>query len=92
MTNEQYAHDMHELRREASAEINRLIRFLDDIGGDPDLEPDDDNEDGGDNEPSLGWTATFNQASRQRLGSGDDLELDTADLELEPDLEQEHNN
>ncbi len=69
MTNEQYARDMLQLRREAAAEINRLINFLDDLGGDPDLEPN------GDNEPSLGWT------TRGNVGGCDDLELDTADDE-----------
>ena len=37
------------LRHEAAREIERLIDFLDALGGDPDL------EDGADAEPTLGW-------------------------------------
>lgn len=55
-----------------------------------DWEPDDsgygdidalilDSETGG--EPSLGWTNAMNQSSRDRLGRGNDLELDEADDE-----------
>jgi len=53
----------------------------------------------GEAEPSLGWTGIINQASRNRLGDGEDYEQDDADHEdsdpgeesdegeLEPDLE-----
>ena len=75
------------LRREAAAEIERLIVFLDALGGDPDLEPTmgyvapghvDEAEIEEDPEPSLGWTTTFNQASRNRLAKGKTLSSTTA--------------
>lgn len=37
-------------------EIERLMAQLDALDGDPDLEDGDDDEDGADGEPSLGWT------------------------------------
>ena len=40
------------LRHEAAREIERLIAFLDALGGDPDLEPTGDED-----EPTLGWPA-----------------------------------
>jgi hypothetical protein len=46
------------LRKEAAAEIERLILFLDALGGDPDLEP------GGDDEPALGWTGAEGGSGR----------------------------
>ena len=85
------------LRKEAAREIERLIDFLDALGGDPDLEDGADAEPtlgwpigngrllGGDMdgeaEPSLGWTGTINQASRNRLGDGVDFEKDDSDRE-----------
>lgn len=47
--NSAYFGQLARLRREAQAEIDRLLDFLDRLDGDPDL------EDGGDDEPSLGW-------------------------------------
>jgi len=44
------------LRREVAAEIERLIAFLDALGGDPDLELTGDDEPDQSEEPSLGWT------------------------------------
>src|SRR5450631_3202138 len=63
--------------------IELLIAALDELGGDPNLEDNADDEPGTDEEPSLGWTTTFNQASRNRMGdhSCDDLEQDDADKE-----------
>jgi hypothetical protein len=52
------------LREEAAAEIDRLLAFLDATEGDI------DKEDGGDDEPSLGWTRSGAE------GSDDDCELD----------------
>jgi hypothetical protein len=62
--------------------IELLIAALDEIGGDPDLEDERDAEEEP-TEPSLGWTSTFNQASKHRMGdhSCDDLEQDDADKE-----------
>jgi hypothetical protein len=68
------------LRREAQAEVDRLIAFLDATDGDADLEPDNDAEPEGDEEPSLGWTTVPNQAARSFHGP----------LSAEPDLEDEH--
>lgn len=93
------------LRYEAAREIERLIDFLDRLGGDPDLEDGADAEptlgwpasgkafgsEDGELEPSLGWTGTINQASRNRLGAIDpyllDCEKDDADKEDNGDLE-----
>ena len=88
------------LRYEAAREIERLIDFLDALGGDPDLEDGADAEptlgwppgrpicvgsvEDGELEPSLGWTGNINQASRNRLGDGEDFEKD--DSEREPSL------
>jgi hypothetical protein len=55
------------IREEATKTADFLIGILDDNTADPDLEPDDDNEDGGDNEPSLGWAdSRFQQRPRRR--------------------------
>jgi hypothetical protein len=83
------------LRYEAAKEIERLITFLDALGGDPDLEDGGDAEptlgwpasgrafgtEDGELEPSLGWTGIINQSSRNRLGYGEDYEQDDADKE-----------
>jgi len=47
--------ELARLRREARAEINRLIAFLDDTDTDADFEPDSDDEIPADDEHSLGW-------------------------------------
>ena len=88
------------LQREAAKEIERLIAFLDALGGDPDLEPSlgyspyahtaamiDLEGDEVDEEPSLGWTGTINQTSSNRIGSMTDAERDDADKEATGDLE-----
>ncbi len=86
------------LRKEASAEIHRLIAFLD--ASDPyvttELEDDDDREEVGDNEPSLGsFDRLTDQEKSWRQGGlwevpEIDAELDTSDDEpslgsLDPD-------
>jgi hypothetical protein len=68
---------LRRLRREAAAEVERLIALLDALEGDPDL------EEPGDLEPSLGWTATG------YLGGDSDREdpsedEDNHDSELDP--------
>jgi len=57
--------------------IDRLIVALDDIDGDPDLEP------GGDDEPSLGAPVPYAVVSQDAWsqGSGDDREADDSDRE-----------
>ena len=76
------------LRREAAAEIERLIAFLDALGGDPDLEDGNDAEENV-NEPSLGWTTTINQAAAtdRRFGSQWDYDVDLEHDGREPDDE-----
>lgn len=64
---------LRKLRREASAEIDRLIAFLDETGGDPDLEPDADDEENGDLE----------------LCAGDEPELDLDTFEGSNDEDKE---
>jgi hypothetical protein len=81
--------NLAKLRKEASAEINRLIAFLD--ASDPyvmtELEDEDDREDIGDSEPSLGSfdrMMSQEKSYRQILGEfmpGLDAELDTSDHE-----------
>jgi hypothetical protein len=77
------------LRREAAAEIERLIVFLDALGGDPDLEDGNDAE-AEPEEPSLGWTTTFDQTSRNRLGGCDDTEDEHDGREPDVDDEDGH--
>jgi hypothetical protein len=85
---------LRRMRGEARGEIDRLIAFLD--ASDPyamsELEDDDDREEVGDSEPSLGsFDRMTNQEKSWRAGSCDvDAELDTADDEpalgsLDPD-------
>ena len=78
---------LRRLRKEAAAEIDRLIAFLDDTGGDPDLEPDDDEPDN-DAEPSLGSVHTVNQL-RWSSGAGDDREVEHDGREPDADREIE---
>lgn len=47
--------ELARLRREARAEIDRLIAFLDDTDTDADFEPDNDDEISSDDEFTLGW-------------------------------------
>ena len=88
------------LRREAAKEIERLIAFLDALGGDFDLEPSlgytpytddaatvDIEGDDVDAEPSLGWTGAINQTSSNRIGGIQDAERDDCDKEDGGDLE-----
>ncbi|GGE24979.1 hypothetical protein GCM10011390_50490 [Aureimonas endophytica] len=50
------------MRRALADEIERLLRIIDALDGDPDLEPDADGE------PSLGWSHTM------AIGTADDME------------------
>lgn len=64
------------LRREAQAEIDRLLDFLDRLDGDPDL------EDGGDDEPSLGWLERQRGfVAHAESATAPDLEVGEGDLE-----------
>jgi hypothetical protein len=82
-------HTLARLRKEASAEIHRLLAFLD--ASDPyvatEIEDDGDDEDGGDAEPSLGsFDRMTNQEKSYRetfyaVYSGPDAEQDDADAE-----------
>jgi hypothetical protein len=76
---------LQRMRREARNEISRLIQFLDqsDEYVMSELEDDDDREEGGDSEPSLGsFDGMTNQEKSYRGGSSEsDVELDTADDE-----------
>lgn len=73
-----------ELRPMIEKLTEELIAFLDDTAGDPDLEPDNDAEEGGDEEPTLGSVPCINQQrwaqgySNSWFG-GDELELDPAE-------------
>ncbi len=66
-------------RHELADIIDRALAALDALDGDPDLEPDDDGEDGGDLEPSLGASEVnaqfWSQIGWARGGDGD-LECD----------------
>lgn len=83
-------HDLARLRKEARAEIDRLIQFLDqsDTYVVTELEEDDEREDGGDAEPSLGSfdrmtneENSYRQVSTWCLPGGNDLEQDDCDRE-----------
>ena len=78
------------LRREAAAEIERPIAFLDALGGDPDLEDGNDAEEDI-HEPSLGWTTTINQAAAtdRRFGSQWDYDVEQEHDGREPDVDDE---
>ena len=75
------------MRKQIEATIEHLLSVLDHFDGDENLEEDDPAEEGGDDEPSLGWTDM--QARFERYGAGDlhhywlgyDRELDAADDE-----------
>jgi hypothetical protein len=75
------------LRLEIEATIERLIALLDLYDGDETLEVDDPDEDGGDDEPSLGWTDmqsrinTYGDADRHHYFLGYNRELDDCDDE-----------
>ncbi|WP_416356328.1 hypothetical protein ACLNGM_20195 [Aureimonas phyllosphaerae] len=62
--------DRRALRREIERQIETLLAVLDDMDGDTDT------EDGGDAEPSLGWSTTM------AIGSADDREDDGRDTHL----------
>ncbi|WP_409188786.1 hypothetical protein [Bradyrhizobium sp. RDM4] len=74
---------LRRLRKKASAEIDRLIAFLD--ASDPyvmtELEDDDHREDCGDSEPSLGSLDRAANQTRWGAGCTDDSEHDRADDE-----------
>ena len=82
-----YLETLRKLRKEAAAEIDRLISFLDETSGDPDLEPDHDAEPDAD-EPSLGSINAINQL-RWSAGSADDLEREHDGREPDADRELE---
>jgi hypothetical protein len=86
VTPEQAFRAIGALRREARAEIERLIRFLDDTDGHMELEPDDEGDDS-DTEPALGsFDRMTDQSKAWRQSAGElcfsiDAEQDDADNE-----------
>ena len=63
------------IRKEASAEVERLIALLDRIGPDPDLEENGDNDaDVSEHEPSLGSVDNFLNQTKWAAGGGNDTE------------------
>ena len=65
------------LRKEARDEIDRLIQFLDDTDRHMELEPDDEAEDDGLAEPSLGSLGDHHpNQERWAVGNSRDLEID----------------
>lgn len=73
------------LRREIEATVERLISILDLFDGDENLEESDTDEDGGDEEPSLGWSDM--QARYDAYGAGD---LHNIALGYDREEENEH--
>src|SRR6266481_235386 len=69
---------LRRLRKEAAAEIERLLDFMDASDLDPDL------EETADNEPSLGWPITGHCGGTEDLEGGN--EDDEPDAEGEPSL------
>lgn len=86
-----YLNTLRKLRKEAAAEIERLIDILDRTAGDPDLEPEVDDEDGNDLEPTLGSinpTISGSQA-QWSFGTADELEEEHDGREPDEDRETE---
>jgi len=69
---------LRRLRREAAAEIERLIALLDVLDADPDL------EEPGDAEPSLGWTSTGYLGGDSDCEDQDEEDEDNHDREIDP--------
>jgi len=71
------------LRQNLERIVELLIEAIDQLDPDPDCEPDADDEDGGDSEPSLGSTNPTLGNGHDRgawsAGSDDDREFDEAD-------------
>lgn len=78
--------DLLRLRRQVEDQIEYLIALLDDLDGDPLFQEDGDEDADTDDEPSLGWRHTMNQARLGGAGSdGLDLEEDHDGREPEED-------
>jgi len=77
------ANDQNLFRRTIGAEIERLIALLDTIEGDCDL------EDGGDPEPSLGWSEMECRYGKYPEGAQDERELEDEHDEDGADSEPE---
>lgn len=70
--------DRKAMRRDLSDIIERALAALDALDSDPNLEPDEDGEEGGDLEPSLGaseFSSRFCSQIGWARGSDGDLEL-----------------
>lgn len=78
--------ERQQLRLRAEAAIETLLRLLDEIDGDADLEPDGDelDDDGDLREPELGWCGTGTG------WRGDDVDGESSRVALNADLEDEH--
>jgi hypothetical protein len=81
--NAEYFAALGKLRREAAAEIDRLLQFIDNLDGDPDLEDGADDEPIEDTEPSLGWTLA---GHRGRLDGVLDVDVELDEADAEPSL------
>jgi hypothetical protein len=70
------------MRLRIEATIEQLVALLDEIDGDADFEPHVDDENGGDDEPSLGSPNNLHQGMWGVAGYSrdDDLEDDALDL------------
>ena len=104
--NKEYFVQLVALRREAWAEIYRLIDLLDRLGGDPDLEEDGSDEPtlgwpargptssgtGNDDEeePSLGWTSTTRQEGKHWHGTW--VSNDPLHIDIEADKADDEDN
>ncbi|WP_128089473.1 hypothetical protein [Bradyrhizobium viridifuturi] len=69
---------MGRLRKEAQDEIDRLLAFLDQLDGDPDLEPN------GDDEPELGSVGGRRQLDQSTWAAGQDGEPSLGSIECHP--------
>lgn len=78
--------ERQQLRLRAEAPIETLLRLLDEIDGDADLEPDGDelDDDGDLREPELGWTGNGTG------WRGSDRDGDCSRVPLNADFEDEH--
>jgi hypothetical protein len=73
---------LQRLRSEAADEVERLLSLIDAIDGDPDVEPNgDEQDDDRQDEPSLGWPVAGPAGDRSNEQPFVDAELDLADAE-----------
>lgn len=82
-----YREQLRKVRREAEAEIDRLLLILDTIDEDPDIEEEDEREPDNDLEPSLGSVNPTTSNGQGNWSAGGDADLEDEHDGSEPDHE-----